>query len=197
MTDAHSTAASNERHVTFDLATGQVRQVRLGGGERLVLVPPAALDDLASSVSVEAASRFARAIGVAIGKRAAQKLGSIDGVLAASLEAFVSELALEVALSGWGSLSIERWGRAMVVVVEHTPVSDPRLIAVLVEGAIEAAAGRAVRGVCLVSTRGGVARILIVSERTAERARGWIAEGVSGQDVITRLQTPGSDGSQP
>jgi hypothetical protein len=193
MTDASSTAASTEGHVTFDLATGQVRS---GADERLVLVPPAALDDLASSVSLEAATRFARAIGVAIGKRVARKLGFIDGVLGASLEAFVSELALEVALSGWGSLSIERWGRAMIVAVEHTPVADHRLIAVLVEGAIETASGKAAHGVSLRSLGGGVARILVASEKTAERARGWIAEGVSGQEVISRLQTPGADGSQ-
>jgi hypothetical protein len=189
MTDAHSTAVPTERHVTFDLATGQVR---LRDDERLVLVPPSALDDLASSVGVEAASRFARAIGVAVGRRAAQKLGSIEGVLGASLEAFVSELALEMAVSGWGSLSIERWGRAMVVAVEHAPVADHRLIAALIEGAIEGAAGKAVHGVSL---RGEVARILVVGEKTAERVRDWIAEGMSGQDVIARLQTVAPAGS--
>jgi hypothetical protein len=166
--------------------------VRLRGDERLVLVPPSALDDLASSVGIEAASRFARAIGAAVGRRAAQKLGSIEGVFGASLEAFVSELALEVAVSGWGSLSIERWGRAMVVAVEHAPVADHRLIAALIEGAIEGAAGKAVHGISL---RGEVARILVVGEKTAERVRDWIAEGMSGQDVIARLQTVAPAGS--
>lgn len=184
MIDAHSTAAPTERHVTFDLATGQVRA---GEDERVVLVPPSALDDLASSVSLQAASRFSRAIGVAIGKRIARKLGSSDGVLGASVEAFVSELALSVAVSGWGSLRIERWGRAMVVAVEHTPVEDHRLIADLVAGALEAAAGRVVHGVSLGGT---VARVLVASEGAAARARGWIAEGASEQDVLSRLQTP-------
>ncbi len=188
MTDAHSTAPP-ERHVTFDLATGQVRSI---GDDRLVFVPPSALDDLASSVGVDAASRFARTIGAAVGKRVAHRLGSTEGVLGASLEAFVSELALEVALSGWGSLRIERWGRAMVVAVEHAPVVDHRLIAALVEGAIEAVAGRTVRGVLL---GGEVARVLVVSERTAERARDWMAEGVSSQDVLARLQTVAPAGS--
>jgi hypothetical protein len=192
---AHSTSTPKERHVTFDLATGQVRS---GGDERVVFVPPSALDELASSPSsassfgVEAASRFARAIGAAVGRRAARKLGSSEGVLGASLEAFVSELALEVAVSGWGSLRIERWGHAMVVVVEHAPVEDHRLMAVLVEGAIEAAAGRPVHGVLL---GGEVARVLVVSEKTAERVRGWMAEGVSGQDAIAKLHAAGPPGS--
>jgi hypothetical protein len=193
MTDAPSTAVPatpTERHVTFDLATGKVRS---SGDERLVFVPPSALDDLASSVGVEAASRFARAIGVAVGQRVARKLGSSEGVLGASLEAFVSELALEVALSGWGSVRIERWGRAMVVVVEHAPISNHRLIAALIEGAIEAAAGRAVHGVSLGREQSGEAgaepaRVLVVSETTAERARGWMAEGASGQEILARLQ---------
>jgi hypothetical protein len=183
-----------ERHVTFDLATGQVRS---SGDERLVLVPPSAFDDLASSAGIDAASRFTRAVGAAIGKRAAQKLGSVDGVLGASLEAVVSALALEVALSGWGSLRMERWGRAMVVAVEHAPVADPRLIAALVEGAIEASAGKAVHGVSLGREMGGeAARVLVVSETTAERARGWLAEGVNAQDVLAKLQTVASAGSQ-
>jgi hypothetical protein len=192
MTDAHSTdvpPASTERHVTFDLATGHIRS---GGGERLVFVPPSALDDLAGSAGVDPTSRFARAIGAAIGKRVTRELGSFEGVEGASLEAFVSKLAFEIALSGWGSLRIERWGRAMVVAVEHAPVADHRLVAALIEGAIEAAAGRAVHGVPL---GGDVARVLIVSEKTAERARGWMAEGVGGQDVIARLQVAAPGGS--
>ncbi len=193
MTDAHTNAAPAERHVTFDLAKGQVKRDRSGGDERLVLVPPAALDDLGRAAGQEVARRFARTIGGGIGRRVAENLGSVDGALGASLEALVSELALEVAISGWGSLSVERWGRAMIVAIEYSPVEDPQLIEVLVEGAIEAAAGRAVRGVSL---GGAATRILVASETTAERVRGWMAEGATGQDVIARLHTPGPAGSQ-
>jgi hypothetical protein len=174
--------------VRFDLSTGQVQT---GEGERLIVIPLSALDELAQTAGVPAASRFARGIGVAIGRRLAGRLGSIDGIRAASLEAFVSGLALEVALAGWGSLSVERWGRAMVVVVDHAPVKEPGIVSALVEGAIEAAAGREAHGVALAGT--GPARVLVASEKTAARARLWTAEGVSGTDVIARLHGAGSE----
>jgi hypothetical protein len=171
--------------VRFDLATGQVRT---GEGERLIVIPLSALDELAQTAGVPAANRFARGIGVAIGRRLAHRLGSVDGVRGASLEAFVSGLALEVALAGWGSLSMERWGKAMVVVVENAPVKEQAIVAALVEGAIEAAAGREAHGVALAGT--GPARVLVASEKTASRARLWTAEGVSASDVIARLHAP-------
>jgi hypothetical protein len=170
--------------VRFDLATGQVKT---GDGERLIVIPLSALDELAETAGVAAANRFARGIGVAIGRRLAQKMGSIDGVRMATLESFVSGLALEIALAGWGSLSMERWGRAMVVLVDHAPVKQPGIVAALVEGAIEAAAGREAHGVALEG--GGPARILVASEKTAARARVWTAEGVSGSEVIARLHS--------
>jgi hypothetical protein len=174
--------------VKFDLATGQVRT---GDGERLIVVPLSALDELAQTAGVPAANRFARGIGVAIGRRLAGRMGSLDEVRAATLEAFVSGLALEVALAGWGSLSMERWGKAMVVVVDHAPVKEQAIVAALVEGAIEAAAGREAHGVALAGD--GPARVLIASEKSAARARVWTAEGASGSDVIARLQSPGGD----
>jgi hypothetical protein len=174
--------------VKFDLATGQVRT---GGGERLLVIPLSALDELAESAGAPAAHRFARGIGVAIGRRLAHELGSVDGVRAASLEAFVSALALEVALAGWGSVSMERWGKAMLVVVDHAPVKAPAIVAAMIEGAIEAAAGREAHGVALGGT--GPARVLVASEKTAARARIWTAEGVSATEVIARLHAPAGD----
>jgi len=179
---------ANSDPIKFDLAKGQVRT---GDGERLIVIPLSALDELAQSAGVPAANRFARGIGVAIGRRLANRLGSLDAVRDASLEAFVSALALEVALAGWGTLSMERWGRAMIVVVEHAPVKEQAIVAALVEGAIEAAAGREAHGVALGGT--GPARVLVASEKTAARARVWTAEGVPGSDVIARLHAPAGE----
>jgi len=174
--------------VSFDLTTGQVQT---GDGERLIVVPLAALDELAQTAGTPAASRFARGIGVAIGRRLGKKLGSVDGVRGASLEAFVSALADEIALAGWGSLSMERWGKAMILLVDHPPVKDVGIVAALIEGAVEAAAGREVHGAALGGE--GPVRVLVASEKAASRARLWTAQGIEGGEVIARLHRGGDD----
>jgi hypothetical protein len=173
---------ANGDPLTFDFATGQVKTA---GGERLLLIPLSTLDELASSAGVPAASRMARGLGVSIGRRAASKLGSIDQIRGASLEAVVSELAFEIALAGWGSLTLERWGKAMVLVLGHAPVSEKGVVAALLEGAVEAAVAREVHGAALAGD--GPVRILIANEKTAERARLWSAEGASFGEVVHRL----------
>lgn len=187
---------ANGEPVRFDLATGQVKT---STGERLLLMPMTALDELASTAGAQTASRLARAMGVSMGRRVAERLGSIDGVRAASLEAFVSELAFEVAVAGWGALSLERWGKAMVMIVDHAPVKDRSVVAALVEGAIEAAVGREVHAVALAGEGAGAnapnvptarVRILLAREETADKARVWTAEGVGAGDVIARLHAP-------
>jgi hypothetical protein len=172
---------TNAEPVRFDLATGQVDT---GTGERLLLIPLATLDEFAATAGVEMASRLARGVGVSIGKRLAQRLGSADGVRAATLESFVTDFAREVALSGWGSLSLERWGKAMLISVDHAPVKERALMAALIEGAIEAAAGSEVHGTLLT---GEPVRVLLTSAHAASRARSWTAEGASAGEVIARL----------
>jgi hypothetical protein len=173
---------SNAEPVRFDLATGQVET---DAGERLLLIPLSVLDELAESEGVQTASRLARGVGTAIGRRMARKLGSIEGVRGASLEAFVTELALQMAISGWGSPSLERWGKAMVVSVDHSPVREHALMAALVEGALGAAAGREVHGVVLAGD--GPVRVLLANAKGAVQVRGWTAEGVSASEIIARL----------
>jgi hypothetical protein len=173
---------TNAEPVTFDLATGQVET---DTGERLLLVPLSALDELAESAGVETASRLARGVGVSMGRRLAARLGSTDGVRAASLEALVTELALQIALSGWGSLSLERWGKAMVMIVDNAPVRERAIVASLIEAALQTAAGREVHGVVLAGD--GPVRVLLTSAKAAAQARGWTTEGVSAGEVIARL----------
>jgi hypothetical protein len=173
---------ANGEPVRFDLATGQVKT---GAGERLLLIPLSTLDELTAAVGAPTTSRLARGLGVSIGRRLSGKLGSIDGVRSASLETFVSDLAFEVALSGWGALSLERWGQAMVIVVAHAPVKERLLVAALVEGAIEAAVGREVHTAALAGE--APVRVLVANEKTAENARLWTAEGLGAEEVLARL----------
>src|SRR5579883_3206155 len=110
------------RAVRFDLPSGSVRA---SGDARVALVPVEVLEEIARTPAAEVAGR---AMGAAIGKRAASRLGDAG---AASVEAFVTQLAGEMAVAGYGVLSVERWGRALVVVVEHCALPEPLLGAVL------------------------------------------------------------------
>jgi hypothetical protein len=187
-------AQSKPGPVDFDLSRGRVDrraspEAKDGHDEQVVLVPVSALAGLEKVVGPEVTKQLARSIGVSLGRRVAAKLGSADGVAGASLEGFVSALATEVAISGWGALHLERWGRAMVLVVEHASALPTYGTAALLEGAVEAAAAREVHAVALPSLggEGSPARVLVASAKTAERVRLWIGEGLSESDVIRRL----------
>jgi hypothetical protein len=166
--------------IRFDLAQGAVRAAN--HEERLVLVPSSALDDLILSASPEAVDALARSIGTAIGRRAAARIGSGASV---PVDAFLTQLAGEAAIAGIGALSVERWGRAMVVVVEHSPLPTA-LLCTTVASAIEGAAGR--RVFCTMLARDeAVSRVLVASESAISRVREWIAAGVAWGDALTKL----------
>ena len=174
--------------VRFDLPQGRVHAG--GDGERVLLVPTGAIDDIALSAPPEAVEALGRAIGSSIGRRAAARMGGVGDSQAASVEAFVNQLAGEFAVSGVGVLSVERWGRALVVVVEGSPLNGT-LLAPLVAAALEASSGRAVAA-ALLSRDEHLARLLVASPRAIERVREWIASGLAWADALARLQGGGS-----
>jgi hypothetical protein len=171
--------------VRFDLPRGSVRA---GGdsGERVLLVPTSALDDLVLSAPAEAVEALGRALGAAIGRRAA---GRMDPKTA-PMDSFVTQLAGEAAIAGVGALSIERWGRALVVVVEDSPLSST-LLAPIVAAAVEGASGRQVAS-ALLSRDERTARVLIASESGVARAREWIASGLPWGEALVRLHGGGA-----
>jgi hypothetical protein len=171
--------------VRFDLPQGSVHAG--GDGERVLLVPTGALDDIVLSAPTEAVEALGRALGAAIGRRAAARMGDPQR---ASVEDFVTQLAGETAISGVGSLSIERWGRALVVVVESSPLSGT-LLAPLVGAAMEAASGRTVSCTLLFRDE-RAARVLVGGDRGVNRVRDWIAAGVPWGEAIARMQGSGA-----
>jgi len=171
--------------VRFDLPSGSV----LAGneGDRVLLVPTAALDDLVLSAPPEAVESLGRALGSGIGRRAALRMGDAQS---ASIEQFVTQLAGEAAIAGVGALGIERWGKALVVTVEDSPLVGT-LLAPLVASAVEAASGR--RAWCtLLSRDERLARILIGSERAVARVREWIASGLAWGEALAKLHGGGA-----
>jgi hypothetical protein len=167
--------------VRFDLPQGQVHAGT--EAERVLLVPTGAIDDMTLSAPAEAVEALGRAIGASIGRRAAARMGDAQ---AASVEDFVTQLAGEAAVSGVGVLSVERWGRALVVVVEGSPLSSS-ILSPLVAGAVEAASGRGV-ACALLSRDAHLARLLVGGSSGVERVREWIAGGVPWADALVRLQ---------
>jgi len=166
--------------VRFDLPHGSVRAGG-DGGERVLLVPTSALDDLVLSAPQEAVEALGRALGTAIGRRTAARMDPSN----APIDAFVTQLAGEAAIAGVGALSIERWGRALVVVVEDSPLSGA-LLAPLVAAAVEAASGKHV-ACALLSRDERTARVLLGSEAGISRAREWIASGVPWGEALVKL----------
>jgi hypothetical protein len=171
--------------VRFDLTHGAVRAG--ASDERLLLVPLGALVDLAASASPPAVEAMGRALGTAIGRRAAARIGDPSGT---SLEGFITQLAGETALAGVGVLSIERWGRALVVVLEESPLPGG-MVTSLVAAAFEATSGRKV-ATAVLSRDSRASRVLVSSDSAVERVREWMASGVSWGDALAKLHGGGS-----
>lgn len=168
--------------VTFDLSHGQVH---LEDAPQRVLVPASALGALLASSQPEASRAFADALGGPLGNRVAKRLANVG---AASVEAVVNHLGGELALAGLGSLSLERWGKALLFLVDQSPLdaAGDALVAGVLAAALRAATGRELTLVPLMRD-GARARFLVASEATAAKARGLVGEGASWGDVLTRL----------
>lgn len=184
-----------DHDITFDLAHGLVH---LEGAPARVLVPGDALSALCAAAGEEAAGAFGQAMGRAMGLRVAARLATLAapdeahteeaGARAASVETMVDHLGAEISLAGLGSLGIERWGHAMVIVVDHSPLGagGDGLLEAVVGAAVGAATGRPVRAVLLVRD-GTRARLLMTNGAVAERVRGWLRGGVSWGEALARL----------
>ena len=106
----------------------------------------------------------------------------------ASLEAVTEHLGGELALAGFGILSIERWGRAMVLVVDHAPLGaeGDDLLSSVLAGAISRATS--VEAFSAKLARDGVrARFLIGGQSGVDQVRGWLESGVSWGEALVRL----------
>jgi hypothetical protein len=176
--------------VTFDLARGLVQQEGAPSG---LIVPAESLAALARAAGPEASRAFGRGLGEAIGRRVAGHLAEADGVRAAGASAVVEHLGGELAMTGLGSLSLERWGRALVLVIDQSPLGagGDALLETVLAAALEAAMGEPSAVVGL--ARDGVrARFLVTGPAGADKVRAWLNEGISWGDALVRLHDPQS-----
>lgn len=171
------------RAVRLDLTRGAALA---SNDERLVLIPAAALIELALEAEPELRLTLGKALGASLGARVAARLGGSEATVGASLETFVAELGGELAASGLGTLTLERWGRALVVIVGNPAVDDDAFLAGLVGAALATSTGKDTHAVHLSSTD-GQAKLLITSRGTAARVRAWLGAGDSFGVVLEKL----------
>ena len=175
--------------VTFDLSRGQIQK----DDEPRLLVSAKALMELCHAAGADATATFARAAGESIGAAIARRFERAGGdPKGASIDAVVEHLGGEIALAGFGSLSIERWGRALVIVVDRGPASPDgdRVLAPLLASAVSTAAKVEARCVRL-SRDGDRARFLVTGPKGAEKVRDWLLSGISWGEALVRLH-PGA-----
>jgi hypothetical protein len=167
--------------VRFEIARGRVS---LDGQEARVLVPAAALGKLCESAGPEGVKDFGKNLGTEIGRRVAARL---DGG-APSVAALVEHLGGDLALSGLGSLTVEIWGKALVLAVMDSPLGKEGdlLLASVLEGALQRALARDTSLVELERSDGRV-RFAVLSPRTADSVRKWLGQGISWGDALARL----------
>jgi len=167
--------------VRFEMGRGRVS---VDGTDARVLVPADALGRLCASAGVESIRDFGRSLGTELGRRVARRL---DGA-APSVPVLVEHLGGDLALSGLGSLTVEIWGRALVLAITDSPLGQEGdlLLASVLEGALQRALARDAALVGLERNDGKV-RFAVLSPKTAEGVRRWLGEGVSWGDALARL----------
>ncbi len=172
--------------VRFDLPSGTLH---LSDNEKGLLVPASVLVTLLKSAAPDVRGHIGRDLGAHIGRSMSKRAGGAQALLDGGLEGAATMLAAEIAVVGLGTCAIERWGRALVVQVNGSPIEATDFIASVVEGALMTATGKTLACTTL-SDAGGV-RVLVASESAALRVRGWIEQGVSWSDALVRLQAAG------
>ncbi len=167
----------------FDLGRGAVSQV--GVGPRLIL-PVEVLTKLLESAGADAARDAGHHLGAEIGRRVLATLG--DDLSDAAPEVVLEHLGGELALLGLGSLGFERWGQALVFVVQGgLPEAADDFVAALFDGALLRLLGKSTRAV-RVARGDGQVRYLMASVSAADRVAGWLSAGVPWGEALTRLQ---------
>jgi hypothetical protein len=171
--------------VHFDMSSGAASDAR---GTRLVLMPAAALEAL-ERTTPGALAHLGSEVGKACGARVAARLGGDKAVRSSTLEIVVSHLAGELAIAGLGVAHLERWGRALVIVVTNAGVASDGFMNAALAGALLAATGREV-AIAPIGKDGTTVRYFVGAPPTVVKARGLVSQGKSWGDILAALQEP-------
>jgi hypothetical protein len=169
--------------VVFDLDGGRVSLLR---GSAQVMLPAAVLSDLCAGLDASSVRRFGSQLGAQAGARIADRLG----VERPSMQAMVDQIGGELSLSGLGSFSIERWGKALVARVQGCPLGQGSgaVLSAYLERALLAALGRDLSALLIEESEEHI-RVFLCSSAAARRVQAWLAEGKSWGDALVLLHT--------
>jgi len=180
--------------VTFDLPFGHVH---LDSAPNRVLIPASQLVGLCQAATPEAVKALADAMGEVMAKRASLRLAQgapdrLAEVREASFDAVVEQVAAELALAGLGALSAERWGRALVLVHDQSPlgVDGDGFVAMLLETALGSLSGAELRVVVLERDAVRV-RFFVCAQQTARAVGDRLAGGEHWASVVATLHQRG------
>jgi hypothetical protein len=175
--------------LSFDLAEGLVRL----GGEARILLPASVLLAIVGAATVDVRRAWGQTLGKSIGHVATIRMKEEDfaaplALVDASPEAALSEIAAAWALAGLGGLGMERWGRALVMTIDNSPLSGDgdEFLEGVVEGAIESATGRHVFVTRLERIRGRL-RLFVGNANAVAKVRAHMAHNGSWTDALSRL----------
>jgi len=167
----------------FDLARGAVSTRH---GERVLVLSSEVVSTLVASAAKHGDLTAVRALGKRIGEQAASSLGS--DVRGATPERVATHAAGVLSLLGWGALSLERWGDALVIVLEGAPDLDPGKLglASLLGGMLTTLSGRDIACVPVAS-----GRFVVVDPSVAEQVFSWAKEGADLAQIVAKLGAEG------
>lgn len=167
-------------YYAFDLARGAVHTRY---GERVLVLSADVLGPLVSNAARHGDLTAVRALGKHIGEDAARSLG--QDAKEASPEAVLNHVSGMLALLGWGVVTLERWGGALVLSLSGAPALDPERLglAALLGGVLTSLGGRDVACVPVASA----SKFVIVHPNIAETVWTWAKEGAELAQIVARL----------
>jgi hypothetical protein len=170
-------------YYAFDLARGAVHTRH---GERVLVLSADVLGPLVSTAARHGDLTAVRGLGKHIGDAAARSLGA--DTRRSTPEAVLTHVNGTLALLGWGALTLERWGSALVLALHGAPALDAERLglAALLGGVLTSVGGQDVACVPIPGGAGG-SRFVVVHPGVAETVWSWAKDGADLANIVGRL----------
>lgn len=152
-------------------------------------MPSVAIAELCLSAEDQVVAALGRRLGETVGRAIeAEFRNEGSSVRGAPLDQVVDHLDGHWALMGLGRLCFERWGSALVAVIDDSPLDDTgdELIAQILSSALSPATSASICCVRLHRERSR-ARFFLTSRAGADRVREWLESGVPWAEALVRL----------